>query len=550
MWQKFFCNNNWLTNRSIHVNLSLSETAMMKCILSLLGVLSFFYFPAISQKKIYFRYSDHFDDLEKADGSKQHPFPSLGIFAKLKLKAGDTIFFWSGNGLRGTINLNNIHGTAAKPIVFTTYGKVNAEIHSGSEGSFVITGSSNFSISDLILIGSGRSNGNKTDGIKLAQCESVKIKNVEISGYQKSGLMLFNCRNAEVDGAISENNGFAGILIEGDYQKRLSQKIHIVNCKANNNPGDPTNLTNHSGNGILVGNSKNVLIEYCTATNNGWDMPRTGNGPVGIWAYEADSVIIQHCISYRNKTSKGSADGGGFDLDGGVTNSIIQYCLSYENEGSGYGIFEYDGAGKWKNNTVRYCISINDGRVTENASAMYIWNGNNNDSTFTDFFAYNNFLYNDTKYAFSFASQARHKRFYFLNNVFVSSDTSDIYYGIDSSLTDTFLGNVWMRKNGGFRQNGFSDFDQWIRSGHYETKDGKIFGITFDKLIFDLPKYIDITDPYNFTTHPILRAACNNILWNKGIDLEKVFGIDPGKKDFFGNTVPNGDPEPGVCEIK
>jgi hypothetical protein len=80
-------------------------------------------------------------------------------------------------------------------------------------------------------------------------------------------------------------------------------------------------------------------------------MPRIDNGPVGIWACEADSVIIQHCISYRNKTARGAVDGGTFDIDGGVTNSITQYCLSYENWGSGYGIYQYWSAGKWDNNT-------------------------------------------------------------------------------------------------------------------------------------------------------------------------------------------------------
>ena len=32
-------------------------------------------------------------------------------------------------------------------------------------------------------------------------------------------------------------------------------------------------------------------------------------------------MVIQHCLAYRNKTSPGAADGGGFDFDGGVTNS-------------------------------------------------------------------------------------------------------------------------------------------------------------------------------------------------------------------------------------
>src|SRR5436190_17235380 len=177
--------------------------------------------------------------------------------------------------------------------------------------------------------------------------------------YDLTKLIIFNSPQNPIFFFFQAEDGIRDHCVTGVQTCALP-----IYCRADNNPGDPTNLTNHSGNGIVVGNCRNVLIEYCTATNNGWDMPRIGNGPVGIWPYEADSVIIQHCISYRNKTAPGAADGGGFDLDGGVTNSVIQYCLSYENEGSGYGIFQYWSAGNWKNNTLRYCISINDGKIT------------------------------------------------------------------------------------------------------------------------------------------------------------------------------------------
>jgi hypothetical protein len=506
-------------------------------------------FFAEGQKKYYFRGLRQTSNVEKQDGSKQRPFESLGAFRKLKLKAGDSVFFKSGDVFRGQINITDIHGTVKQPIVFTTYGKGKAFIYSGLGDGISIKQSSHFSFHNIVLQGLGRKE--KTgDGIKLINCSSIRINEVEVSGYQKAGVLLYNCQDALIDGVIAQDNGFAGIFINGEYQKRLSERIHITSSRADNNPGDPTNLTNHSGNGILVGNCKHVLIEYCSATNNGWDMPRTGNGPVGIWAYEADSIIIQHCLSYRNKTSPGAADGGGFDLDGGVTNSIIQYCLSYENEGAGYGIFEYPGANQWKNNTVRYCISINDGRKTENAAAMYIWNGWDADSMLTDFYAYNNFFYNDTKYSFSFAPQSRHKRFYFFNNIFVASDSSDMYYGIDRSNSDIFLNNVWMLKNGGFRQNDFNDLEQWARKTGNEMKDGKFYGIGFDSLIFDLPKYIDATDLYRFKTNPILSKVCNNSVREKGLDIKKMFGIDPGKKDFFGNSLRAGKTfDPGVCAM-
>src|SRR4051812_6936787 len=280
-------------------------------------------------------------------------------------------------------------------------------------------------------------------------------------------------------------------------------------------------------------------------------MPRIGNGPVGIWAYEADSVIIQHCISYKNKTHKGAADGGGFDLDGGVTNSIIQYCLSYENWGSGYGIFQYGGADNWSNNIVRYCISLNDGKVTDKASGMLIWNGGNMDSAFTNFYAYNNFFYNDEKYVFGFLDQSQHKKFSFFNNIFIAADSSNIFDGIDSSTDDIFLGNVWMRKNGGFMQNSFTDINKWSSATGYEQQAGKITATTSHQKIFSIPSHIDIADPYKIKTNFLLLSLCNDAFRNKGIDIKKLFGIDVGKTDFFGNSLASTNVfEPGICQMK
>jgi hypothetical protein len=478
-------------------------------------LLSFITNAGFSQRNYFFS-TDTTKDFS-LDGSRQQPFHNLELIAVFRLRPGDTVFLRGGDSFNNNVVLDSLVGKPGKPIVFASYGKGKARIYAGNKEGFLFTRSKHISIRGLIIAGAGRKDGNTTDGVKMVNCQSVKIRDLEITGFQKSGLLLFNCKDVEADRVIAMHNGLAGILVEGEYQKRLSQNIHIVNCRAENNPGDPTNLSNHSGNGILVGNCRNVLIEYCMATNNGWDMPRIGNGPVGIWAYEADSVIIQHCISYRNKTAVGAADGGGFDLDGGVTNSVIQYCLSYENQGSGYGIFQYWSAGSWKNNTLRYCISINDGKITEGASGMYIWNGNNPDSSFTNFYAHNNFFYNDTKYAFSFAEQNLHRGFHFYKNYFIASDTSEIYFGTDSSTTDVFLDNVWARRSGGFFQDGFNDFAKWANTTRYEMRKGKQAGTTPEKKIFDFPSNLNITDPYRLLNEPLLKPIWNRlkILWGK-----------------------------------
>jgi hypothetical protein len=519
----------------------------MKQMLVLIVMTFLFFGNLYAQHKYYFSSKVTGEGM----GTVRQPFASLQKLAQLTLQAGDTVFIHADESFTANISLSNISGTKEHNIVFTSYGIGRGIINGGNKEALTIAGSNHFQIIHLTLTGAGRKKGNTTDGLKLVNCKNAMIEDMDISGFQKSGLLFYNCEKIEVSNVSAHENGFAGILVEGDYQKRISNHIHIINCKAYNNPGDPTALDNHSGNGILVGNCKNVLIEYCTATNNGWDMPRVGNGPVGIWAYEADSVVIQHCISFRNKTAKAAADGGGFDLDGGVSNSIIQYCLSYENWGSGYGIYQYNSASKWYNNTVRYCISINDGNITDQAAAMLIWNGWNGDSTFTDFYAYNNFLYNDKKYAFCFHPQSRHRSFYFLNNVFIAADTSDIFNGIDSSLNDTFLSNVWMNKSGGFKQNNFASLATWASATGYEQINGKIAGTSFQHSLFNIPSNMEITDPHFLETNSLLLTLCNSALRNTGIDIRKMFSINTGTKDFFGHSIPLGELfQPGVCETK
>ena len=46
--------------------------------------------------------------------------------------------------------------------------------------------------------------------------------------------------------------------------------------RADFDPDDPKNLSNHSSNGIVAGGVEGGLIEYCEAFNNGWDMPHKG----------------------------------------------------------------------------------------------------------------------------------------------------------------------------------------------------------------------------------------------------------------------------------
>lgn len=410
-------------------------------------------------------------------GTKNKPIRSLDKINSLRLGPGDTVYLKSGQTFYGSLKLHaGTSGDRRRPVVITSYGGLdNAMIDSKNSIAVSIYKNRYIQFRQLSLRGNGRKTGNIKDGLSIVNCQNVEVRDVDISGFQKSGLLIYSSQYIIADNVFVHDNGSAGITVEAPYQTRESSNIKILNCRAENNPGDPTNLTNHSGNGIVVGDCRKVLIDHCTATNNGWDMPRIGNGPVGIWAYEADSVTIQHCLSYRNKTSKGGADGGGFDFDGGVTHSIIQYCFSYGNQGSGYCIFQYWGASPWHHNIYRYNISENDGTVSDSQAGLYVWNSTDDEKQFHDCQVYGNIIYNAKVAAICFSEKSESKGFRFYNNIFVGRDS--LIRGIDKIGNVKYQYNNWWSLESGFNIDGIKNMATWAAKTGQEQQGKNIVGL-------------------------------------------------------------------------
>ena len=490
-----------------------------------------FHPPAFTKQGTVYYFNTNGND--QNDGSRSRPFKTIVKLNQLKLGAGDTVLFESGQSFVGSIQLDSIdHGDRGRPIVITSTGAAKAVIYGGQAGAMMVSDANYITIHQLALQGEGRKTGNTKDGLAIEKSSNIIVDSVEINGFQKAGLLIYSSSDVEVTRVYAFENGFAGIHIAGDA-KGDCHDIHISYSNAEDNPGDPTNLTNHSGNGILAGNCKNVLIEYCTATNNGWDMPRKGNGPVGIWCYEADSIVIQHCISYRNKTSAGAADGGGFDLDGGVTHSVIQYCLSYENEGSGFGIFQYAGASNWFDNTIRYCISENDGNVSPAQAGVFIWNGSEDTNQFKNCFFYNNVVYNNKGAAISYEAQSKNAGFRFYNNIFVAGDS--LVKGKETG--SQYIGNDWYSLEGGFNMHGIKNFKNWTDKTNHEKWNGTLQGFNIDPH-FKSPGGTGIIDPAQLDSFFNYNLPVNSILRKKGLDLYGLMGIDNGAKTFNQSPAP------------
>lgn len=477
------------------------------------------------------------------DGTKNSPWKSIEKLNASNFKSGDSILFEGGSVFEGSLKLNSsnvIHGQAT--LVISSFGKSNAVINAGKNEGVMLSDISNFTISRLKIVGDGREKGNVSDGLSVYKCIHFIIDSVEVAGFQHSGLQVKIGSDFRITHVHAHDNGFAGIHVCGTKQqpegKYENHNVYIADCIASNNPGDPTVMRHHSGNGILVSNCRNALIEYCLAYNNGWDQPAENTGgPVGIWFWDATESIIQYSISHDNKTNRNAKDGGGFDLDGGVTNSKIQYCLSYNNEGAGYGLFEFGAVKKWKDNVVRYNISVNDGTLHDGSIAIWAATG----KSMSDCEIYNNTFYNDGEKAYSLSIVNHMSGFNFRNNVFVYRDGFLCFGHELEKGKEYFERNCYYRLQGKEEIAGYSSLTQWANATGNEMKNGKLVGLYMNPKLVN-PGVVKMENPRDLNVNLVRMFGLkpDSKLIDAGSDLSKVLNEHVGKRDIAGTAIPQG----------
>jgi hypothetical protein len=472
---------------------------------------------------------------DQADGSMLKPWGTLRKVNATSFQPGDRILLEGGKTFEGPLELGSDDtATPTRNIVVTSYGAGRATINGGTGRAVTIDGANHVLVQRLKLTGAGRKTGNTTDGLYLANSIGSTVDEVEVTGFRRAGIQISGTQDARITRIHAHLNGFSGINSGGD----LSRNLYIGYCLTENNPGDPTILKNHSGNGIIVSRVEGAIVEYCESRYNGWDQPWTGNGPVGIWTHNADRVIIQYNIAHNNRST--AADGGGFDFDGGVTNSILQYNYSHSNYGSGYLICQYDGAPRFANNIVRYNVSQDDGLFDHNAG-IFVWvGGKDMESTLV----HNNTIWNTKGSAVAYGVSKKYAQkehlpeITFYNNIFISQGPQIFNRSEGMPKIGTYRGNLyWAMGERGFRVEGFKSLEAWADSTGQEKINGKVVGIFGDPGV-DKSTPALWTHPADLKRMIEYQIQQNSPAAGAGLDLKKEFGIDPGAFDFYGNRLP------------
>lgn len=446
---------------------------------------------------------------------------------------GDRILFQGGQTFTGTIyiQLDKTKGTAANPIVFGSYGTGRATLQA-STGSSVFnvwapasgTVGLGMGFENLKIVGTlGRNYGILVYSDNTTTLDYLRIEQCEVTGAGGDGISI---------GRTATDKGhFTNVVIR-----------HVL---AHSNSGT-SGLTNPTGSGIVLGGADGGLIEHCIAYNNGANNTNSA-GPVGIWLWDSQNTIIQFCESYDNKSNGG--DGGGFDIDGGSSNCIIQYNYSHNNVGPGFLYAQYLGAAPLTNNHIRYNISQNDGRKG-NYGGIQVW-GHNSSTGVSNSYIYNNVVFISppaSGQAYGLRAWDNYAGVKVWNNIFhldgvqtavtVNRNTSGIH----------FQNNIYHRTNGTPRfisaGTTYDGIAAWRASGN-ELWNGQNVGSESNPLVNNPGNAgtLNNTSLLATLTHYQIQAGSPAI--DMGLNLQTAFSINPGSRDFYGNSIPRG----GQCDI-
>jgi hypothetical protein len=450
-------------------------------------------------------------------------------------------------------------GTAASPVMIGSYGTGRATLNAGTGSGLLAENVAGFDVRDLNftgiwngLAGTGTNGGSGVQVVNTlpgaVKINYIRLQNLDVSGFKSAGVVVLGQQqksgfdDVRINAVVSHDNGDVGINVAGAFDQFSSGYAHtnvtVEWCKVYN-IGGIADKGAHSGDGIVVADVNGAFIQRNLAYNNGQNNNYVSGGPVGIWTWDSNNVTIQYNESYLNKTGAASFGGGGFDLDGGVTNSIVQYNYAHDNMGPGFMLFQFAGARAYGNNTVRYNISQNDSRNHDHG-AIYLSGGAG---------LVNNQVYGNTVYLTpsSNAGIAAIKLVdvgtgnTIRNNIFYTTSgvrpvATDAAYATSSVL---FQGNDYFVASGAFQiawgGATYASLAAWRTATSQEMNGAASTGSTANPMLINAGNGGTVGDAARLHTLTAYQFLPVSPVKDAGVNLTTL-GVSVGARDYFGAT--------------
>jgi hypothetical protein len=488
-------------------------------------------------------------------GTAAHaPWRSLARVNAVALRPGDRVLLRAGDTFFGGLSLDSSDaGTASAPIAITSYGTGRAAIYAASGSGIFVYNTSGVSIANLAISGAGGASSGITFYSDLAgdvRLPFVRIDGVDVSGFGRDGIEIgaWNGRSGfsdvRVTNAALHHNGRNGLFTYAQLPNAHRQ-VYAGHVRAYENPGTPGAASN-TGSGIVFGSVDGGTIERSVAHDNGRLCASVG-GPVGIWTYDSARVTIQHNESYRNRTAA-SWDGGGFDLDQNVSDSIVQYNYSHDNDGAGFLLAQSVASDAHARNVVRFNISQNDGRANSYAG-IEVW------GRVISADIYNNTVFvsgavSGSPRAVRVWNAGATDRFVsgvrFRNNIFMTTGLP-VIEATGAALAGAtglrFEGNDYYAGGSSavFLWSGtsFGGLAAWRATGQ-ETIAGRPSGLSVDPQLMAAGAGGSFGDADLLASLDAYRLRATSPLADAGLDIQSLYGVATGTFDFFGGRLGQG----------
>ena len=480
---------------------------------------------------------------------------------------GDQVLFEGGRTFAGHLYFDRDDaGLPAAPILVSSYGSGRATIAASTTHAILVYNTSGFRIANLNVVGPGRDVNRGSSGILVytdlpgdVLLPFVEIDRVDASRFGRHGVEVgsFNgrtgFRDVRITRVAANENGLGGIFTYAAV-RAVHRNVYVGYSSAAFNAGFG-DLEVSSGNGINLSGVDGGTIEYSVAHDNG-ARSLAGSGPVGIWTYDSNNVVIQFSESYRNTTGN-SKDGGGFHLDISTSNSVMQYNYSHDNAGAGYMLAHKLNDLSHTGNVIRWNVSQNDAR-RNNYASIHLW------GRIRNAVIHNNTVFLSAGPSIARAMHGRNNTIETLdfenirisNNIFVTTGSLALVDFSNSSLDNStgvrLEGNAYWPSGGAFRINWrgtqYTSLEAFRAASGQETVNGSPVGLVADPQLSAIgtgPTFGNVAMVAGLWQY---RLQPTSQLINAGIDLEQL-GIAVGSRDYFGSPARTFGPDIGAHEF-
>ncbi|MBR7827640.1 right-handed parallel beta-helix repeat-containing protein [Actinospica sp. MGRD01-02] len=498
------------------------------------------------------------DGSDSAAGtSPESAWRTLRQADKHAFKPGERLLLQGGARFTGSLTFHRGEaGDPRDPVIVGSYGSGRATIAAAGGPGVDVYDTAGIDIGSLVLTG-GTPADRTVSGIALfsdlvkgPKLQHVSVTDVDVSGF-RVGVSMGGAsvgagfRDVQVTDSVLHGNRDSGLSSFGPHFDAASpqyanENVLVSGVQAFANLGNPLDHLHNTGNGIDLGSVRDAIVERSVAHGNGkyCDAPE---GPVGIWVYDSTGVVIQHNVSYDNY-SGGYTDGGGFDLDQNVSDSVAQYNYSHDNDGPGFLLYTGADNNAFARNTVRFNVSRDDSRKFP-LYASFALVGRIIDAS----------VYHNTVLTHGDADAAPVLRLgdglrgvTIRDNIFETSGSEMIAASYRFSPAQVLLqGNdyhvgdtgTWLV---GWGARSFHSLAAWAGRTGQETAAARLVGWDLD------PGLVLVAAPaWDPTRTPLPAPRTGSPITGSGLDLQARFAVDIGPMDYFG-AAPGSATTPGA----